>query len=44
MGRWVGGWVVEKVKEDEAVLMRCCMYGLGRWVGGRRSVKCGWGW
>ena len=34
---WVGGWVDElhrKVEENEAPNMRCCVLGLGRWVGG----------
>ena len=38
VGGWVGGWVsewwvVEKVEENEAVGMSCCLLGLSRWVG-----------
>ena len=39
LGGWVGGWVGElclhrKVEENEAVQRRCCLWGLGGWVGG----------
>ena len=50
MGGWVGGWVVEEIEGNEAVRMRCCMYGVGwvnGWVGGRAYqgvVGEGGGW
>ena len=34
MGGWVGGWVVEKIEETQAVGMSYCGLGLGGWVGG----------
>ena len=34
VGEWVGGWVVEKREEDEAVRTRCWGFGVGGWVGG----------
>ena len=33
VGGWVGGWVFEKVEENEAVRMSDCELGCG-WVGG----------
>ena len=34
MSGWVGGWVVEKIEEEQAVLMSCCTSRMGGWVGG----------
>ena len=34
MGGWVGGWVDEKVEEEQAVRMSYCTPQLGGWVGG----------
>ena len=35
----VGGWVGEKVEENEAIGMRCCGGWVGGWVGGRGRTK-----
>ena len=32
-GGWVGGWLIEKVEEEQAVGMRCCGLRGGGWVG-----------
>ena len=32
LGRWVGGWVVEKIEEDETVRMRCWSLWVGGWL------------